>query len=176
MVITRRRIVHVVAVVALATAACGGGNDGAPSVPTATTPQPLPATTSAPPVAVTTSATSQVPSTVAPPTTDQPTSQVPPTTVAPSPPTTEQGPLRIKVDIYDGVADTEERVVVARGDEIELIVTSDVPNEVHVHGYDYKADVEPGSPAVIIFVADLPGIYEVELEVGGLVLFELEVR
>lgn len=65
---------------------------------------------------------------------------------------------------------------VERGEEIEVVVSADVSDEVHVHGYDHKADVGPDMTAVITFVADLPGIYEVELEDARKVLFELEVR
>jgi len=54
-------------------------------------------------------------------------------------------------------------------------VTADVVDEVHVHGYDLFADVAPGAPATINFVADIPGVWEVELEGAGALLVELEV-
>ena len=60
--------------------------------------------------------------------------------------------------------------------EIEIVVRADISDEVHIHGYDYKADVTPDNPAVLTFVADLPGIYEVELEDSHTVLFEFVVR
>ena len=74
------------------------------------------------------------------------------------------------------MVDGEARIEVDRGTEIQIVVSSDVSDEVHVHGYDYKADVDSTTKAVITFVADLPGIYEIELEDAGEVLFELEVR
>jgi hypothetical protein len=46
---------------------------------------------------------------------------------------------------------------------------------VHVHGYDLMADVAPGSPARIDFVADVPGVFEVELEDAGTPLFRMAV-
>jgi len=55
-------------------------------------------------------------------------------------------------------------------------VTSDVTDEVHLHGYDKKADTGPGMIGTITFIADKPGIFEVELENKGLKLFELEVK
>lgn len=67
------------------------------------------------------------------------------------------------------------RAQVALGAEVRLTVTSDVASEVHVHGYDETADVAPGSPAVIEFTADIPGIFEVELHAGNTVLVELQV-
>jgi heme/copper-type cytochrome/quinol oxidase subunit 2 len=84
--------------------------------------------------------------------------------------------MRFAVDVYEGQVSGDTDVVVKRGTEIEIVVTADVSSEVHVHGYDYKADVSPESAAVIRFIADLPGIYEVELEGSHVEVMELEVR
>ena len=65
---------------------------------------------------------------------------------------------------------------VALRQTVVIEVTSDVADEVHLHGYDKKADAAPGTVATITFVADKPGIFEVELEKKGLRLFELEVK
>jgi heme/copper-type cytochrome/quinol oxidase subunit 2 len=64
----------------------------------------------------------------------------------------------------------------ALGQAVVIKVTSDIADEVHLHGYDKKADAAPGTVATITFVADKPGIFEVELEKKGLKLFELEVK
>jgi len=55
-------------------------------------------------------------------------------------------------------------------------VTADRADEVHVHGYDRMVDVEPGKPAVLEFTANLPGVFEVELEEASLKLVELQVQ
>lgn len=55
------------------------------------------------------------------------------------------------------------------------IVTTDAADHVHIHGYDLFFDVEPDSPAEIEFIADVPGVFEVELEDSHLLLIELEV-
>ena len=52
---------------------------------------------------------------------------------------------------------------------------ADVADEVHVHGYDLMADVSPGRAAVIAFRADAAGVFEVELEDAGKLLFRLRV-
>jgi hypothetical protein len=157
--------------------ACGG-DETTPATsiaPTPTSAATVPTTAARAPV--TTAPADPAATAPQPPTTAAPrTSPPPPTTTAPPPPTTEAGPLRIVVDVVGGVVTGEERVVVDRGTEIELTVTSNRADEVHVHGYDYKADVDAATPAVIVFVADLPGIYEIELEDSHLVLLELEVR
>ena len=54
-------------------------------------------------------------------------------------------------------------------------MTSDVAEEVHVHGYDLTVDLVPGQPGEVAFTADLPGAYEVELEGTGKLLFQLRV-
>lgn len=67
------------------------------------------------------------------------------------------------------------RVKVAVGRPVVLRVTSDVADEVHLHGYDLTSDVEAGGTATIRFTPDAAGIYEVELESSNLRLLELQV-
>ena len=52
---------------------------------------------------------------------------------------------------------------------------ADVADEVHLHSYDLHADVAPGQPARIDFVADVAGVFECELEDAGELLFQLEI-
>jgi hypothetical protein len=63
-----------------------------------------------------------------------------------------------------------------QGDQIRLIVGSDVADHVHVHGFDLFADVAPGHPARFTFRADLTGGFEIELEDRHVPLAELRVR
>ncbi len=75
-----------------------------------------------------------------------------------------------------GAVTTEaDRVKASIGDTVEIIVTSDVSEEVHLHGYDIVADLEPGVAKTLRFTADIPGIFEVEMENSGTLIFELEV-
>ena len=50
------------------------------------------------------------------------------------------------------------------GDTVRIEVSSDVADEIHVHGYDISTDVEAGGKAKVEFVADIEGVFEVELE------------
>jgi hypothetical protein len=50
------------------------------------------------------------------------------------------------------------------GQEIRFEVTSDVADEVHVHGYDLMQDVPAGGTVSFDFPADIEGIFEAELE------------
>ena len=68
------------------------------------------------------------------------------------------------------------RESVDKGDRVVVLVTSDVADEVHVHGYDLMRDVAPGSPARIAFAATIPGRFEIELEDRGVQIAELTVN
>lgn len=88
----------------------------------------------------------------------------------------DQGEI-IRVTVASGeVSGVGDRVSVAVGAEVTIIVEADTTDRVHLHGYDLLADVAPGSPATIEFTADLAGVWEVELENAGQLLFQLEVR
>lgn len=62
-----------------------------------------------------------------------------------------------------------------KGQEIAFQVRADAPEHVHVHGYDLFEDVEPGRPAKFSFVAEIDGIFEVELEDSAVPILELRV-
>lgn len=68
------------------------------------------------------------------------------------------------------------REQVALGKPARLMITSDVADEVHLHGYDKTGDVGPNAPLTLDFVADIPGVFEVELESRHLKLLDLEVK
>lgn len=56
------------------------------------------------------------------------------------------------------------RVKVRRNTEVQIVVTSDVNDQLHLHGYDKTVKVEPGAPTALNFKADKSGLFEVELE------------
>ena len=62
------------------------------------------------------------------------------------------------------------------GDEVELRVTADAADEVHVHGYELVLELHPDETATLRFTADLPGRWEVELHEAEVELLQLEVR
>lgn len=88
----------------------------------------------------------------------------------------ERADVEADVTVEDGqVAGGVERIPATVGDTVALRVASDVADTVHVHGYDRHASVGPDEPAVVRFPADIPGVFEVELEQRGLLIAELEV-
>ncbi len=83
---------------------------------------------------------------------------------------------RIEVTVAAGKASGDTgRVQVATGTPVTLVVTSDVADEVHVHGYDIEKELAPGTPATLQFDATIPGVFEVELHHAGTVLLRLQV-
>jgi heme/copper-type cytochrome/quinol oxidase subunit 2 len=103
----------------------------------------------------------------------------PGTTAAGSATTAEaaSGAQTVQVTITGTKVETaERRVKVPLDGQVRLEVTADRADEVHLHGYDRKVDIEPGQPAVLEFTADVPGVFEVELEEAGLKLVELQVQ
>jgi hypothetical protein len=61
------------------------------------------------------------------------------------------------------------------GDEVAITVLSSVEDEIHVHGYDVRFDAAPSEVTVVAFIADVLGIFEVELEDSHVSLFLIEV-
>jgi hypothetical protein len=86
---------------------------------------------------------------------------VPPPTRPPSPPP----PAEVRITVRDGTpVGGVRRVTVGKGRRVILIVTSNVADHVHLHGYDVMRDVAPGRPARISFLATIVGTVEAELE------------
>ena len=113
---------------------------------------------------------------------DEPSTNPPPATVAtttegdttvtttapPPPPAGPPPPAQVRIVVRGGLpVGGPRRVTVARNRRVILTVTSDVSDEVHLHGYDLMQDVGPGMPARIAFRATRPGTVEAELEDAG---------
>jgi hypothetical protein len=91
--------------------------------------------------------------------------------------TTAETPSAVRIRIQAGGdgSGSIRRVTIERSQRVTLIVSADVVDHVHVHGYDLMADVAPGSAARITFKASVPGRFEVELEERTLQIAELRV-
>jgi heme/copper-type cytochrome/quinol oxidase subunit 2 len=61
------------------------------------------------------------------------------------------------------------------GDTVAFRVRSDSAEEVHVHGYDLKKDLQPGKTATMTFKASITGIFEIEFEGSAEQIAELRV-
>ena len=95
----------------------------------------------------------------------------------PPPPPTPPKPNMVRVNVRGGVpVGGVVRASTEKGDRVVLVVTSDVSDHVHVHGYDLMRDVGPGAPARIAFKATIPGRFEIELEDRRVPIAELTVK
>jgi hypothetical protein len=56
------------------------------------------------------------------------------------------------------------RITVHKGDPVRFTVSSDVADEIHVHGYDFMKDVPAGGRVRFNFPATISGSFIVELE------------
>jgi FtsP/CotA-like multicopper oxidase with cupredoxin domain len=61
-----------------------------------------------------------------------------------------------------GVVGGARKIKVENGDIVRILVTSDAPDEIHLHGYDLIRDVRPGKRARFAFKADIEGEFELE--------------
>jgi heme/copper-type cytochrome/quinol oxidase subunit 2 len=109
------------------------------------------------------------------PAAEESTSAASTSSTEPSAPANSTG-QRIEVQVAGGqVGGDTGRVPVASGEHVTLVITSDVADEVHVHGYDLEAELAPGQPTEIAFDATIPGVFEVELHEAGTLLLSLQV-
>jgi hypothetical protein len=100
-------------------------------------------------------------------------------TSASASPSTSSSGTNVEVVIADGkvTPDPSRKVEVATGDQVHISVTSDHPDEVHVHGYDIEKEVSAGGTVTIDFTADIPGQFEVEAHhLSPSLLFTLVVK
>ena len=85
--------------------------------------------------------------------------------------------VEITVAVSDGkVTPKPHRVDVPLGSQVQLQVTSDVDDELHVHGFDIEEPLEAGRTTMLEFTADQQGVFEVETHETELELLQLEVR
>lgn len=61
------------------------------------------------------------------------------------------------------------------GGTVSVSVTTDAPDELHVHGYDKEAETS-GGKASVTFTAGLPGVFDIELHKSDLALGRLTVK
>lgn len=61
------------------------------------------------------------------------------------------------------------------GEEVTMTVTSDVEEELHVHGVEVYEDLPPGEEVEVTFTPEAEGVFEVELHDSGVKLADLEV-
>jgi hypothetical protein len=117
--------------------------------------------------------------TASPPPPPPPATPPPPQPPPPPPPAAKPKPqvTTVRIVVRGGkVVGGLQRATVEQGEKVAIVVGSDVADEVHLHGYDKSVDVVPGKPARLVFVASIPGRFEVELEDRGLQIADIRVQ
>ena len=104
----------------------------------------------------------------------------PPSAMASAEPTAAPSPTPTGTVIEVGYAGGEvtgvgPRVEVPLGETVVFRMTSDVVQEVHIHGYDLYVDLPAGGTGEVEFTADIPGSFELELHGSGQPITQLRV-
>jgi FtsP/CotA-like multicopper oxidase with cupredoxin domain len=72
-----------------------------------------------------------------------------------------------RISVKGGVISGDVKSIeVAKGDTVRIVVSSDVEDEIHLHGYDIEKEAGPGKPARFEFKADVEGAFELESHVA----------
>jgi hypothetical protein len=99
------------------------------------------------------------------------------TTTATETTTEAEKPTEVKVVVVNGTPQGGiVRQTVDKNDRVVLVVTSDVADEIHLHGYDKAKDVAAGGTIRLPFEATIPGRFEAELESRGVQIAEITVE
>jgi hypothetical protein len=101
-------------------------------------------------------------------------STTPPDTTTPADTTTTTTATTL-IEIADGAVDGPGVIEVNLGETVDVWVVSDIDDELHVHGYDLVFEVEAGVPLKLGFVADIPGVFEVEIHSTHAHVFDIRV-
>jgi hypothetical protein len=81
----------------------------------------------------------------------------------------------IALDVVDGdLVGGSRQENVDLGDSVEVVVTGNTEDQLHVHGYDLYVDLVDGVGATA-FDALIPGTFEIELEGSGRLLVRMTV-
>jgi FtsP/CotA-like multicopper oxidase with cupredoxin domain len=84
-------------------------------------------------------------------------------TEAPAPPAPVVGRIQIRGGT---VAGGPAEIQAKKGDTVVIVVSADVPDEIHLHGYDIEKQVQPGQAVRFLLTANLEGEFEIESHVA----------
>lgn len=84
-------------------------------------------------------------------------------------------PAQFVFKLSNGVVSGPGTFEVRQGEAVDIQITSDTPDEAHLHGYDLHAKLQPGIAAHLRFTADKSGRFELELHRKHQTIGALEV-
>jgi Multicopper oxidase len=72
-------------------------------------------------------------------------------------------PQAFRINVKGGVVDGDTQTfTVKKNDRVRIVVTSDAPDQIHLHGYDIEKEATPGQPARFDFKANVEGAFIIE--------------
>jgi hypothetical protein len=72
-------------------------------------------------------------------------------------------PQAFRINVRGGVVDGDTQTfTVKKNDTVRIVVTSDAPDQIHLHGYDIEKEAAPGKPARFKFTANVEGAFIIE--------------
>lgn len=83
--------------------------------------------------------------------------------------------VAISGDEENPVVEGPGRVSFALGEDAEILVSSSFSGELHLHGYDLFYDLVADEALTVAFTADIPGIFELEIEGSHTLVVEIEI-
>jgi hypothetical protein len=67
------------------------------------------------------------------------------------------------INVKGGVIDGSPKTIEAtKNDIVQIVVSSDAPDQIHLHGYDIEKEAAPGKPARFKFKANVEGSFIIE--------------
>ena len=86
-------------------------------------------------------------------------------------------PTIVPINVVDGQPQGGiVRQTVSKDDQVVLVVSSDVADEIHLHGYDIARNVAAGGTVRLPFKATIPGRFEAELESRSVQIADITVE
>ena len=72
-------------------------------------------------------------------------------------------PQAFRINVKGGVVDGDTQTfTVTKNDRVQIVVSSDAPDQIHLHGYDIEKEATPGKPARFDFKANVEGAFIIE--------------
>jgi hypothetical protein len=72
-------------------------------------------------------------------------------------------PQAFRINVKGGVVDGDTQTfTVKKNDRVQIVVSSDAPDQIHLHGYDIEKEATPGKPARFDFKANVEGSFIIE--------------
>jgi hypothetical protein len=68
-----------------------------------------------------------------------------------------------QISVKGGVLAGDPQTITAKkNDIVQIVVSSDAPDQIHLHGYDIEKEAAPGKPARFKFKANVEGSFIIE--------------